>query len=197
MPKVIIRQTAPTPCADATVENSNQSYTDTVASGGTLVLPDITVTDSDGSTFTQPAVENVTCSLAQAVDIDINGTIEGSVASGGTADINIVNQDSNPVTISSVGVVGDVYTVNVTEPRILNNYYDVLDTTVTIPLRTVKATEAGTITSINAGGLTSLVIEVNGTPVSVPYSKVAGDTIEFFYDTATSDTEIIETGTYV
>jgi hypothetical protein len=197
MPKVIIRQTAPTPCADATVENSNQSYSDTVASGGTLVLPDITVTDSDGSTFTQPAVENVTCALAQAVDIDINGTTEGSVASGNTAEINIVNQDSNPVTISSVGVVGDVYTVNVTEPRILNNYYDVLDTTVTIPLRTVKATEAGTITSINAGGLTSLVIEVNGVPASVPFALVAGDTLEFFYDAATADTEITLTGTYV
>jgi hypothetical protein len=46
---------------DATVENSNASYTDTVASGGTLVLPDITVTDSDGSTSTVPSVTNVTC----------------------------------------------------------------------------------------------------------------------------------------
>jgi len=30
----------PITCADATVENSDQSYSDTVASGGTLVLPD-------------------------------------------------------------------------------------------------------------------------------------------------------------
>ena len=30
----------PVTCADATVENSDQSYSDTVASGGTLVLPD-------------------------------------------------------------------------------------------------------------------------------------------------------------
>ena len=49
------------PCDDATVENSDASYSNTVASGGTLVLPDITVTDSDGSTFTQPSVTNVTC----------------------------------------------------------------------------------------------------------------------------------------
>ena len=34
--------TLPT-CEDATVTNSNNSYTDTVASGGTLVLPDTTV----------------------------------------------------------------------------------------------------------------------------------------------------------
>jgi hypothetical protein len=46
---------------DATVTNSNASYTDSVVSGGTLVLPDITVTDSDGSTYTQPSVENVVC----------------------------------------------------------------------------------------------------------------------------------------
>jgi hypothetical protein len=46
---------------DATVENSNASYTDTVESGGTLVLPDITVTDSDGSTSTVPSVTNVVC----------------------------------------------------------------------------------------------------------------------------------------
>jgi hypothetical protein len=69
MPKIIIKQTAPD---DATVENSNQSYTDTVASGGTLVLPDITVTDSDGSTFTQPAVENVTCTLVDTIDTDFS-----------------------------------------------------------------------------------------------------------------------------
>ena len=49
---------------DANVENSDSSYTNTVASGGTITLPDITVTDSDGSTFTQPSVVNVVCSLA-------------------------------------------------------------------------------------------------------------------------------------
>jgi hypothetical protein len=53
---------------DATVENSNASYTDSVVSGGTLILPDITVTDSDGSTYTQPSVENVTCT-AQIKDL--------------------------------------------------------------------------------------------------------------------------------
>jgi len=49
---------------DANVENSDSSYTNTVASGGTITLPDITVTDSDGTTFTQPSVVNVVCSLA-------------------------------------------------------------------------------------------------------------------------------------
>lgn len=48
----------------ATVQNSDLSYTTTVNSGDTLNLPDITVTDSDGSTFTSPAVKNVTCTPA-------------------------------------------------------------------------------------------------------------------------------------
>jgi hypothetical protein len=179
MPKVIIRQTAPTPCADATVENSNQSYSDTVASGGTLVLPDITVTDSDGSTFTQPAVENVTCALAQAVDIDINGTTEGSVASGGTADINIVNQDANPVTISSVGVVGDVYTVNVTEPRnvfikgLFSATNDIMEQL------TIDEDSEGTYTAITDDGASgTIALEVNGSPATLPFTLTIGDTLD-------------------
>lgn len=48
-------------CADGTVENSDVSYSDVVASGGTLVLPDITITDSDGESVTIPAVQNFTC----------------------------------------------------------------------------------------------------------------------------------------
>ena len=69
------------PCQDATVENSNQSYTDTVASGGTLVLPDITVTDSDGSTYTQPSVLDVTCTPVSTlfdVVVNVNGVEQDS-----------------------------------------------------------------------------------------------------------------------
>jgi len=55
-----------TPCADARVKNSNGSYDTIVGSGGFLALPDITVTDSDGSTFTAPAVTDVTCTPAVA-----------------------------------------------------------------------------------------------------------------------------------
>ncbi len=42
-------------CVDATVENSDQTFTDTVGSGATLVLDDITHTDSDGSSAVKPA----------------------------------------------------------------------------------------------------------------------------------------------
>jgi len=78
-----------TPGADATVKNSDESYTNTVASGDTLVLPDITVTDSDGSTFTQPSVVNVVCSLAADGTVNVNSVFFDNVASGGTLNIEV------------------------------------------------------------------------------------------------------------
>jgi surface protein len=102
----------PSVCADATVENSNSSYTDSVVSGGTLVLPDITVTDSDGSTYTQPSVENVVCTLSPDTDLEVNGTPEGTFVAGSTIEVNITD-GVNPVTPDAVTVVGDVVTIEV------------------------------------------------------------------------------------
>jgi hypothetical protein len=52
---------------DATVENSNASYTDTVVSGGTLVLPDTTfeiyVNGVFNTTFTQPTLDTNTINI--------------------------------------------------------------------------------------------------------------------------------------
>lgn len=46
---------------DALVENSDVSYKQGIAPGDTLVLPDITVTDSNGSQYTFPSVKDVVC----------------------------------------------------------------------------------------------------------------------------------------
>jgi hypothetical protein len=52
---------------DATVENSDASYTDTVASGGTLVLPDTTydvyVNGVFNTTFDQPTLSTNTINI--------------------------------------------------------------------------------------------------------------------------------------
>lgn len=59
-----IVQFPPTPGCDAALyENSDQSFTQSISSGATYTAPDITVTDSDGSTFTQPANTDVICSI--------------------------------------------------------------------------------------------------------------------------------------
>jgi hypothetical protein len=55
------------PCPNADVENSNASYTDTVVSGGTLVLPDTTfdiyVNGVFNTTFDQPTLDTNTINI--------------------------------------------------------------------------------------------------------------------------------------
>jgi hypothetical protein len=76
---------------DSTVENSDATYTDTVISGGSLILPDITVTDSDGSTYSQPSVNNVTCTPCADATYDLEDSLGGALSSGsipsGTNDV--------------------------------------------------------------------------------------------------------------
>jgi len=75
-----------TPPPDATVENSDASYTNTVASGGTLVVPDI--------------------------NIEVNTVVEGTIPA--LKDVKILITDGvNPVTPDDVSVVGDTVTVEV------------------------------------------------------------------------------------
>ena len=71
---------------DADVENSDASYTDTVVSGGTLILPDS--------------------------DVNVNGNLEGTVVSVQTIDIDVTD-GVNPVTPTSIGIVGNTVTIEV------------------------------------------------------------------------------------
>jgi hypothetical protein len=75
-----------TPPPDADVENSDASYTDTVASGGLLVLPDS--------------------------QINVNSVDSGDVVSVKTIDVNITD-GVDPVTPTSVGLVGNTLTIEV------------------------------------------------------------------------------------
>jgi hypothetical protein len=93
---------APVPpsCPSGFVRNSDNTFTEIVPSGSTITLPDITVTDSDGSTYTQPAVTDVVCTLAPPcedaaytiTDTDLNTLYSGSIPSGG--DLQQPIQDS-------------------------------------------------------------------------------------------------------
>jgi hypothetical protein len=57
----------PGACANSTVENSNATYTDSVVSGGTLVLPDTTfdiyVNGVFNTTFDQPTLDTNTINI--------------------------------------------------------------------------------------------------------------------------------------
>jgi hypothetical protein len=79
-----------------------------------LVLPDITVTDSDGSTYTQPAVTDVVCTIPDPCEdsnLTLNGNAFLSVPSGDTQDIELLDQNGEPITPEDV--TGNVITVDV------------------------------------------------------------------------------------
>jgi hypothetical protein len=68
------------------VENSDASYTATIESGGTLVLPDS--------------------------DVNVNGNLEGTVVSVQPIDIDVTD-GTNPVTPTAIGIVGNTVTIEV------------------------------------------------------------------------------------
>jgi hypothetical protein len=92
--------------SDSTVVNSDATYSVSVLAEGSLVLPDITVTDSDGSSSSFPSAKNVTCTPSPDTDLEVNGVLEGSVTAGSTVDIQL--SDSNGVVVpDSVTQVGN------------------------------------------------------------------------------------------
>jgi len=90
-------------CADATVENSDASYSTTVASGATLVLPNIDFTDSDGTTTSVPSVQNIVATpIPPCADatVELNGVEMTTIPSGDTENISI-RQSSGATEVGS------------------------------------------------------------------------------------------------
>ena len=81
-------------CDDASVSNSDDSYSATVASGGSLELPDIDVTEVDGSVTTYPSVQDITCAWTP---------------------ITIEDQDGNVLDVVNTYPVGDTVVVTIPE----------------------------------------------------------------------------------
>lgn len=93
-------------CDDATVNNSDLTYSETVTSGDTLVLPDITHTDSDGSNISTPAQTPFICTTFTDV---------------------VVTDNENPSSPISLGS-GDTYTC---ETPTVNEWFEMeIDTTI-------------------------------------------------------------------
>jgi hypothetical protein len=107
--------TPPIQCQDAVVVNSDNTYEVNVPSGATLELPDITVTDSDGTIYNVPAITDVVCTfnppcedataeLVNSIDTLISTT---TIPSGETAEIlapdeNIVVVDEDDTELQNV-----------------------------------------------------------------------------------------------
>lgn len=92
--------------SDVTVSNSDATYSASVNAEGSLVLPDITVTDSNGSTYTQSSVTDVFCTPCEGVDVYVGEANVGTFPSGSDVFVKVI-QDGLEVIPEDITVVDD------------------------------------------------------------------------------------------
>src|SRR5690606_10921156 len=88
------------PCDPVTIQNSDESYSESEASGGVHELPDVTHTDSDGSEVVLPGMapfEATQCDPCLGSTVSINGTSMGTTTPGEAFAINSINSEDSPV----------------------------------------------------------------------------------------------------
>jgi hypothetical protein len=158
--------------------NTTPTYSAAVPSGATVTLPQITVTDSDGSTFLQDSVTNVMCTFVNVNgDVEVNGVNVGTYTAPTTFALNVHNQTGADIG-SQVGA--DWVVINPIRGNFQANR-GVLDTFV------VDASSAGVYTgTTNDGGSGTVTITVNGGAISFPQTLAIGDTINVSRSTTTS-----------
>jgi hypothetical protein len=174
------------PCsgADATVENSDATYTDTVASGGTLVLPDITVTDSYGSTYTQPSVTDVFCTICADATYDLEDTLGNPLSSGsipsGANDVIVAPdatvENSNTSYLDTV-VSGGTLILPDTDIEVNSVFEGTIPSAATADIQLTDGVNPVTPTSVVVSGYT-VTIEVpsGGAPVGAKLMKTGQTT---------------------
>jgi hypothetical protein len=158
-------------CADATVENSDASYSTTVASGGTLVVPDTAISANGDLVINQPS----TIAKDITVRYDTQGTVATTISGG-----EIVVPDVAPSAASlTIGVYSDAgHTTPITEID--------FNETVYITATVIGFTATDYTFTISGGGQLDEVINQVGSSVSfvshrygdVLISVVASDGID-------------------
>jgi len=172
------------PDAAATVANTEgtEVASGSVPSGGSLDL-----TAPDGTTDVQNTLGNTVAT--------------GTPPSGGTdtvtapdASYTVEDQDGTELATGSIPS-GDSETVTVTVPRDLFLIVNVSsgDDTAVLDIGT---NQAGDLDTLDAGGLTSVTYDLNGSPVTLPFTVADGDTLTVEFDAAGSDTSFTLSGTY-
>jgi hypothetical protein len=107
---------------NADINSLSPVYVVSVPSGSTVILPQITVTDSDGSTYLQDSVTNVMCTPSADATVTVNGEEFGTVASGGNFELDVVNTTGADIGQLSLGqwviddAVAELNGVQFTEP---------------------------------------------------------------------------------
>lgn len=102
------------------VVNSDGSYSTTHYSGTPFIIPNITVTDSDGSTYSHPSVKDVVCTPPVGADVEnSDGSYTQHVNNGATLvlpDTIIKNTEGTTIltqpSATSTGVISDSVVTN-------------------------------------------------------------------------------------
>lgn len=139
---------------DSTVSNSDDSYSVDVAAEGNLLLPDINVTDSDGSIAQVPSVKDVVCTPQRPpdeYDVTINGNTYETISDD--LEIPVVNTVADPVGTIIVGgvlVANSPITVNsISEGSLISEEtLDIQLTDGTNPVNPTDVTQVGNTMTI-------------------------------------------------
>jgi hypothetical protein len=197
-----------------TVLNSLSNVVDSgnvkATENGNFTAPDGTYENSD-STFTDSVASGELNKLIPDIDLSVNSIVEGSVPSVKDIDIELEDSLSNPITPSSVTMVGDVLTIEVPsgggspsgvlfktiEPgqytsyrtgdegwRVQNNWYDY-----TPPINPKAIAELG-YTSVNFFNVLKSPLIVNGISSTVRFVDING--VQAFTTTGNANLVVID-----
>lgn len=163
--------------ADASVNNSDSSYTASVASGGTLALPDITISNSNNSySVTSPSVKNV--DLPNITLANSDGSLTQSIPSAQDVtitDVTISNSNSsysasspyNPnLSVPDITVSNSDDSYSATSPSVIN---------IEVPDEAITVNSAAFITKPSKKDQDILLKDVSGTTITP--ESLSGNTI--------------------
>jgi hypothetical protein len=148
-----------------------------------IPVPNITITDTDGTEIDYPSGKNFACTppTCEDADIFINGVEVSNVPSGGTVDLQVVNEDDEQVGAWD----GTEWVVPNGGATIIRGNFQanrgVLDTFV------IDAESEGIyISTTNDGASGTITILVNGSPIAFPQTLAIGDLLDVSRTTTTS-----------
>ena len=171
------------PAASVTV---NTTPFNTAPSGGGLNVPVVSEDLTNAGTIVAGKV------VIANTDVSINAVAVDSLQAEDAYDLTVTLGGNSTTPTYSIGT----RTIDVTPITDLLIRIFIADTDTDAGQIIIDANSAGSITSVNSGGLTNLVIEVNGNPVTAPFTLAIADTLDLSFDSASGDTAITLTGTY-
>lgn len=149
-------------CASATYQNSDGTFTQEIGSGSVFTSTDITITQADGSTTTEPTNKDVTCAFPQLTLQNSTpqniGLVTEYPAGGNVAviDTPVANSDASYSVNTPSGVLLSLPDINVTDVRgtvtQVPSVQDVVCSFIRIDLQNTLGTLLESITAYPSGG---------------------------------------------